>query len=382
MPGPTKSLWTIPSLPFHIGTFSQPSNGPLPVALPFEVGLRIDLGLLVHIPSSGEDSLLQQAYAQGSQICTPLGETDLGSLYFNDYYTFAKEMVGNDFRGLDVLEVGFGRGFLLRALAQDGARLTGVDPTQAPSDLLVGLNAELYYCPFSPELFGERRFDVIMHTCVMEHLPDSLSFVQQMMTLLKPEGRIIFSVPDCSEHIAHGDLGMFVHEHLSYFDACSLERLALAGGAEVLACRTAENGGILLAAWRKSAPRRLHAAPFDELTFLKRARQGISHVSGLLAELAAAGQTLGVYCPGRFFNYHHIHNGPTPKIRYFDDNAAIHGAFFPPIDVLVESRQALVERPVDTLLIMSRSFGLRIAQGLSHDPSLANVRTVLVADLV
>lgn len=206
-----KKIWKIDELPFHIGNTSRPDNGALPGALRFDVGVREDLGLLVHIPTSSEKEHLATAYNHGSQICTPMGETFLGKMYYDDFHHFLLEVAGGDLAEKDVLEIGFGRGFLIKSLVDQGARAVGFDPSQGPSEFLKDLDAELHYKPFDAGLLGDRKFDLIVHCCVMEHLPDPVSFAKDILKALKPGGKVVFSVPDCGVYIERGDLGMFVH---------------------------------------------------------------------------------------------------------------------------------------------------------------------------
>ena len=47
----------------------------------------------------------------------------------------------------------------------------------------------------------------------------------------------------------------------------------------------------------------------------------------------------------------------------------------------MESRASLIERPVDSLLIMSRTFGPTLAGALRSDPRLAGREIVTVGEL-
>ena len=71
-----------------------------------------------------------------------------------------------------------------------------------------------------------------------------------------------------------------------------------------------------------------------------------------------------------------------PPTRWFDDDPALHGRFYPPIPVAVEDRDALLARPVDELLIASWTFGEALRDQLVGDPALSRARIRTLADVL
>jgi hypothetical protein len=69
------------------------------------------------------------------------------------------------------------------------------------------------------------------------------------------------------------------------------------------------------------------------------------------------------------------------RARLFDDDADLHGGYYPTLNCPVEGREALIADPVEELWIMSRSFGPRLATTLSKIPVLANTRILTISDL-
>jgi hypothetical protein len=51
-------------------------------------------------------------------------------------------------------------------------------------------------------------------------------------------------------------------------------------------------------------------------------------------------------------------------MRFFDDDKAHQGKYLPPFVAPIESRDALLTQPVDTVVVMSRTFGDRIRDSL------------------
>ena len=69
------------------------------------------------------------------------------------------------------------------------------------------------------------------------------------------------------------------------------------------------------------------------------------------------------------------------RIRFFDDDAALAGTYFPAIDIPVETRDDLYRSPPSSVLIMSLSFGERIRDSLrTHLRSDVEIR--LLSDLL
>ncbi|GGX60744.1 bifunctional 2-polyprenyl-6-hydroxyphenol methylase/3-demethylubiquinol 3-O-methyltransferase UbiG [Saccharospirillum salsuginis] len=103
--------------------------------------------------------------------------------------------------GKDVLDVGCGGGILTEALAQRGARVTGIDMTEAPLKVaqLHALDSELEgvtYRQITAESLAEEQagqYDVITCLEMLEHVPDPMSVIQAIHTLLKPGGLAFFS---------------------------------------------------------------------------------------------------------------------------------------------------------------------------------------------
>jgi hypothetical protein len=200
--------------------------------------------------------------------------------------------------------------------------------------------------------------------------------------MLKTGGIILFAVPDCTYAVEHGDLAMLAHEHVSYFDAKSLEALASWSGAEVLSVEKARDAGALYVAWRNGQYRGVLPDTTRMLAFREQAERNLNTLRERLSILKRAKKTLGVYCPGRFLNYHSLLCDAMPITRYFDDMEGLEGKFFPPFCIPVENQDQLEASPPDCLLIMSRTYGSQIAERLSSLSSLKRLDIIKVEDII
>jgi SAM-dependent methyltransferase len=92
---------------------------------------------------------------------------------------------------MDILDVGYGDGFLLNLMAREGFKnLTGIDKfMNAPAkNGIKFIKGELN------DLNGS-LFDVIMFHHSLEHMPDQHSIFEQLKSLLKSDGKIIIRIP-------------------------------------------------------------------------------------------------------------------------------------------------------------------------------------------
>lgn len=100
----------------------------------------------------------------------------------------------------DVLEVGCSSGFMLYPLRDTGYKCVGIEPSGVFSDFVIKNNLPIYdslesLIEKSPNL----KFDMIIHFFVLEHIQDPLLFLKRQLELLKPNGKIIFEVPNVND---------------------------------------------------------------------------------------------------------------------------------------------------------------------------------------
>jgi SAM-dependent methyltransferase len=379
-----RDMWDLGALPFQVGHQATSSNAPLPDLLPFTVAVDHATGVIVQRPDAGVSRTLARAYRLGSQMGTPLCDHGIGSAQLEDTVSFILEAVGaDDLQGMTVLEIGCGRGALLARLAELGACVVGIEPGE-PAALAARERGLRVHCePFTADRFDTARFDLIVHHTVLEHIEQPREFIAEQLRLLSSGGRIVCCVPDCAPALGHGDLSILVHEHWSYFDAHSLRALAASAGAETLTWRHAASEGSIYSAW-KAAQGVTHSAPTPQRYF-ELARGALRAVEEHLLAAASAGATVGVFPGGRFVNYlalAQVRLEALPAIRWFDDDPAAQGRYYPPIAIPIEARDALLAAPVEELLITSWTFGALLREQLAAEPALANTRIHLLADLL
>jgi ubiquinone biosynthesis O-methyltransferase len=112
-------------------------------------------------------------------------------------FAFFDPIVG-DWRGLAVLDLGCGGGFMAAALAQRGAIVTGVDPSEGAINSARRHADEekldIVYRVGSGERlpFAEDSYDIVVCVDVLEHVEDLDRVLLEVRRVLRPSGMLLF----------------------------------------------------------------------------------------------------------------------------------------------------------------------------------------------
>lgn len=142
-------------------------------------------------------------------------------------------------KGRLVVEFGSNDGALLRAFANQGARVMGVEPA---SNLAAAANAEglpTFNAFFNAGVARDIKAKhgdaaVIAANNVLAHIDDLGDVLTAVELLLAPDGVFVAEVPYLLDLLEHVEYDTIYHEHLSYFALTPLVRL-FAGAGLILA---------------------------------------------------------------------------------------------------------------------------------------------------
>ncbi|CAG9809404.1 unnamed protein product [Chironomus riparius] len=106
-------------------------------------------------------------------------------------------------KGLNILDVGCGAGVLSEALAKLNANVTGLEPSEelirVARDHIKGqsLNVD-YIAEYIEEhsINNPDKYDAIVASEVVEHVPDQRAFLLELTKCLKPNGSIFITTPN------------------------------------------------------------------------------------------------------------------------------------------------------------------------------------------
>lgn len=113
---------------------------------------------------------------------------------------FGRDMdTPSPFTGLTALDIGCGGGLLAEPLARLGAGVTGIDPVPEVIRTArwhaeeVGLDIAYETATVEDLLLADRRFDLVIASEVIEHVPDPSAFLAAMAGVTRPGGLVILS---------------------------------------------------------------------------------------------------------------------------------------------------------------------------------------------
>jgi 2-polyprenyl-6-hydroxyphenyl methylase/3-demethylubiquinone-9 3-methyltransferase len=154
------------------------------------------------------------------------------------------EFLPDDLHGQSALDVGCGLGFFSERLVARGARVIGCDlgPGLArATHARAGCETVVADALALADQFGESRFDVVVSSECIEHTPDPLAAIGQMIGVLKPGGYISLSTPNVLWYPAVAGataLGLRPYDGLENFSSWrGLRRAIERQGATVVAER-------------------------------------------------------------------------------------------------------------------------------------------------
>jgi SAM-dependent methyltransferase len=374
------TLIELESLAFSLGPQSSTVNPlGLPATLPFRLIRDRRTGVISQERNEYVEQCLERAYQSGSLLGPAMDDTDTGRPYAHDFLAFVARKLGS-LNGKALLEIGSGRGYLLKLLGDAGAVAVGLEPGAANSNYWRRFGVRVIQGVF-PADAPLATYNAVLAYAVLEHIPTPLRCLEQIRQILPPGGRIVLAVPDCGSHIADCDSAMLVHEHFSYFTHGSLKNLLEQAGFLDVAIEQAGYGGAIYASG--AAPR---AAPVEQRDLGREFEAIDRHCFALVAAAVSArwgyamalGRTLGVYCPLRALPY----LAPHQNVRFFDDDPELWGRYYPPFTSPIESREQLLATPVDELWITSRTFGPKLRDALRADSRLDRTEIVLLGEFI
>jgi 2-polyprenyl-3-methyl-5-hydroxy-6-metoxy-1,4-benzoquinol methylase len=351
------------NLPFLYELHKEPNNHEgIPNVLPFDLTYDERYDLVKQKYSPQVDSYLEKAYKISSVLGGNTTEGEIGEAYANSILKFISETHTANLKGIKVLDIGCGTGYLLHKLKDLGCEVYGIEPGQ---QALIGIEKygiEIDINFFPPKNFT-KKFDFIISTLVLEHISEPEIFLNNIKNCLNENGVVIIGVPDEEPYISSGDISTLFHEHWNYFTKKSLFSFLDQNGAANITIENSSYGGILYAKFNLSK-KSDNTHSLISNTFSKRYLEKIDNSSKALRGFFQKNskKKIGVYVPGRIINFLKVENISVSNLRFFDDDLNSYNMYYPGINVKVENFRDCTENPPDILLIMSSFFGQKIKE--------------------
>jgi SAM-dependent methyltransferase len=124
-------------------------------------------------------------------------------------------------RGGRLLDVGSGTGEVMLAARERGWRTQGVEPERTAARMAADRGLKVAVAPLEQSGLPEGAYDVVSAFHVLEHIPDSRSFLRTMARWVRPGGFVAVEVPNFSSvqrrRLREGWSGLRPREHLVHF---------------------------------------------------------------------------------------------------------------------------------------------------------------------
>ena len=355
---PVKSF-AIDSLPFYWRLCDKNDSDNYLVKTNYRFAFEIDplCNLLVQSRTEEVLTALGIVYEQEYNIGYLQDRNVMAKQYGVDFIKFLKGHLSLNPKVKHILEIGCGGCVVLSELKTLGYEVMGIDSSPFAKsegqkkgvDVIQG---------FFPGVDIKKKFDLIFHVDVLEHIDDYIGFLKSQYDQLNEGGLLVVNVPDASESIGLGDFSIAMHQHLNYFTENSLHQVLSIVGFHVTELTRAGYGGSLYAIATKSLPSRglRQSPPFVEEFCAKALLLRDKFVKLIQSIESIDNASVGFYVPLRALPY--ISNLETDlKLRFFDDTPHWHNQFFDGVNINIENFSDLVRSPVTHLFVMSLTFG-------------------------
>lgn len=141
----------------------------------------------------------------------------------------------------NLLDIGAGTGAFASYMAQNGWRVTGLEPDAEARKIA----AEVHRIQLLPidELFRlpAQQYDAITLWHVLEHVHDLSGYMKQLKSLLKPGGMLFIAVPNYTSYDAQRYKDYWaaydVPRHLYHFSPRSMKKLLEVNGLKLKSCK-------------------------------------------------------------------------------------------------------------------------------------------------
>lgn len=129
----------------------------------------------------------------------------------------------------NILDVGCGQGDFLIAAKQKGWNVYGSEYSPAAVKLCEDAGITMHQGEYSPQVFGEKEFDIVTSFEVLEHTYEPHSLLSASLANLRTNGLFYITTPNFNSLLRHLEKNQFrvlgYPEHLALYTPTSLKKL-------------------------------------------------------------------------------------------------------------------------------------------------------------
>lgn len=155
-------------------------------------------------------------------------------------YTLARKlsMISKFGQKGEILDIGCATGQFLHYMSEHGWNTTGIEPDEKARERAVADYGLQVFPEEKINALSKFSFDVITMWHVLEHVSDLTGRMEQLKSLLKPEGTLIIAVPNCDSYDAKRYrqfwAGYDLPRHLYHFTKSDIKLLAEKNGFTIV----------------------------------------------------------------------------------------------------------------------------------------------------
>ena len=363
----------INTLPLFYKCHPQHDNGGLPQTFPFHLFFDEDLNMLRQKDTSALSEILEKIYIEGSLV-EGSTSSESGKIYVENFTDYIKAHC-TSLTQSRVLEIGCGKGDIIKAIKHQVKSITGLEPGN--HGFVDGIEEVEIIKGFFPTEKISGNFDLIYHFGVLEHIADPVNFLLQQKRQLTGSGIIILGVPNCEPYYKTGDVSMFIHEHYNYFTIPALYKMADKVNMQVINVIVSEGMLFCCLGLNTGDKRKLSDLENYYDLFLTVNDRFFNKLKQCLTSIAM--NKIAIYVPGRALNILYLLG--LQQVRLIDDSTEVYGKYLPYLQNPIENFDDLVSNPPEVVIVFSRTFGKRIIKKLKQRPELQKTTIIGINEI-
>jgi SAM-dependent methyltransferase len=231
-----RQLWNVhddsldlESMPFYWRLSPKCENFPgIASRLPVRVRRNVEHDYLYLAPNDEEWRAIELAYSQDANIGFVNPESGQIATYGASVNQFFLKVI-SEFKPKTIHEIGCGAGFTIKFLAENGWKVTGIDPSDYSARWADVLGFSLLNDYFCPELMPVQS-NFIYCNDVFEHVPEIATFARDVHDSLTDGGVFCIATTNSDRSIRIGDVSMLEHQHVNMFSERSIYSILFSAG--------------------------------------------------------------------------------------------------------------------------------------------------------
>ncbi|MCK7624191.1 class I SAM-dependent methyltransferase [Streptomyces sp. RS10V-4] len=165
-----------------------------------------------------------------------------GSAYMREHFeSLAKQLLADELTAEDpfIVELGCNDGVMLKAIADQGVRHLGVEPSASVAEVAAAKGIRVRTAFFEESTAQQIRAedgpaDVLYAANTLCHIPYMDSILAGVRALLKPTGVFVFEDPYLGDIVERTSFDQIYDEHFYFFTARSVQEMARRNGLELV----------------------------------------------------------------------------------------------------------------------------------------------------